>query len=120
MNNLKSNLVILRKDKNLTQQDIADFLGISRTSYTRYESSIESSIDNLIKLADLFQVSLDQLVGREPSDNQKVVINFFTKKEIEKQAKIISKEVLLEALNNLLVDKEEDIINKVLYKINKQ
>ncbi|WP_256237901.1 helix-turn-helix domain-containing protein [Bacillus sp. EB600] len=41
MNNLKSNLVILRKDKNLTQQDIAEYLGISRTSYTRYESGIE-------------------------------------------------------------------------------
>lgn len=54
-----------RKLYGLTQRDIADKLGISQPSYIRYENgSSEPSQENLVKIADIFDVSVDYLLGR--------------------------------------------------------
>ena len=58
-------LIEQRKINNLTQRDVAQKLGIAQPSYIRYENGkAEPSIENLIKLADLFDVSIDFLCGR--------------------------------------------------------
>jgi transcriptional regulator with XRE-family HTH domain len=58
----------LRSKKGLKQQDIADILGIQRGSYGNYENDSRiPSIDQLVKLSDLFEVSLDYLVKGEYS-----------------------------------------------------
>ncbi len=45
---------------------VANHLGIAQPSYSRYENgSAEPSIDTPIKLANLFDVSIDYLTGRE-------------------------------------------------------
>ena len=50
----------------MTQREVAARLGVSQPSYIRYENGTsEPTIENLIKLADLFDVSLDYLCGRE-------------------------------------------------------
>lgn len=55
-----------RKSKRLTQQQIADEIGVNRSSYSNWEKGKrESSFENLVKLADLLEVSLDWLFGRE-------------------------------------------------------
>ncbi|MGN0768307.1 MAG: helix-turn-helix domain-containing protein [Christensenellales bacterium] len=65
MNAFSKNLIELRKLNKLTQRDVARHLGISQPSYTRYENGkSEPTIENLIKLADLFDVSIDYLCGR--------------------------------------------------------
>lgn len=62
MNNLK----ILRKRKGVMQSDVANFLGVSRTSYTQYESGKRGlSAEMLSKLSDYFGVSIDTILGRE-------------------------------------------------------
>lgn len=54
-----------RKLNKLTQKEIADYLNISQPSYIRYENGTsEPSYENLVKLADLFDVSIDYLLGR--------------------------------------------------------
>ena len=54
-----------RKLNKLTQQQVAKHLGISQPSYIRYEhGSAEPSYDKLVMLADLFDVSIDYLLGR--------------------------------------------------------
>lgn len=56
----------LRKSENLKQVDIANKLKVSQTCYTNYENgNREPSIETLCKLADIYHVSLDYLVGRE-------------------------------------------------------
>ena len=51
---------------NLTQREVAQKLGIAQPSYIRYENGkAEPTIENLIKLADLFDVSIDFLCGRK-------------------------------------------------------
>ena len=58
-------LLDLRKHHNLTQRDVADYLGIAQPSYLRYEhGKAEPTLENLAKLADLFDVSADYLLGR--------------------------------------------------------
>lgn len=55
----------LREDQGMTQTDLANLLNISRTSISGYETEAnDPSIDILIKIADIFNVSLDYLLGR--------------------------------------------------------
>ena len=54
-----------RKLNKMTQIEVANHLKISQPSYIRYENgSAEPSYDNLVKIADLFDVSIDYLLGR--------------------------------------------------------
>lgn len=55
----------LREDADLTQQEIAEYLSIKQTTYSKYElGKINIPIEVLMKLADYYKVSLDYLVGR--------------------------------------------------------
>ena len=59
------NIRSLRIDKGLTQKQIGEYLGISQNTYSQYEIGVlKYPVDVLIKLADLYQVSIDYLVGR--------------------------------------------------------
>ena len=49
----------------LTQRQLAESLGISQPSYIRYENgSSEPTLENLAKLSDILDVSVDYLLGR--------------------------------------------------------
>lgn len=66
MEKFHKKLKVLRKKKGLTQQQIADEIGVNRGSYSNWEKGKrEPSFKNLVKLADLLEVSLDSLFGRE-------------------------------------------------------
>ena len=55
----------LRVDHDLTQQQVADFLGCQREVYRRYEKGTRTiPLEFLIRLADYYQVSIDYIVGR--------------------------------------------------------
>ena len=55
----------LREDHDLTQQQVAEILGTSQTMYARYERGAnELPIRHLIRLADLYKVSTDYILGR--------------------------------------------------------
>ncbi len=56
----------LRQKINLSQNEMARRLGMPQTTLFNYEAGKnEPSIETLIKLADFFNVSIDELVGRE-------------------------------------------------------
>lgn len=70
MDNLGQRLKELRKLSNFTQRQIALKLGITDRSYQRFESGENKpSLSNLVYLADIFNVSLDFLIGREGNFN---------------------------------------------------
>ena len=55
----------LRKNGSLTQKGVADAVGMSDRNYQDLEyGKIKPSYDNIIKLADYFNVSADYLLGR--------------------------------------------------------
>lgn len=55
----------LREDRDLSQRQIAEFLGMSQTGYSKYETG-ENDIPTqvLIKLADFYGTTTDYLLGR--------------------------------------------------------
>lgn len=64
----------LREDSDATQQDIADFLGISRGNYAMYEcGSNIIPLELLDKLSIKYQVSMDYLVNLSKNKNSKKI-----------------------------------------------
>lgn len=55
----------LREDSDKLQIELAAYLNVKQTTYSKYElGKINMPVDVLIKLADFYDVSLDYLVGR--------------------------------------------------------
>ena len=54
----------LRSSRKLTQKDVYTDIGVSPIVYQRYEYGHSPAYQQLIALADYFDVSLDYLVGR--------------------------------------------------------
>ncbi|MBE7061102.1 MAG: helix-turn-helix transcriptional regulator [Clostridiales bacterium] len=58
-------LIEQRKMNKMTQRQVADALGIKQPSYIRYEKGVaQPSLESLVLLANLFDVSVDFLLGR--------------------------------------------------------
>ena len=56
----------LREDNELNQQQLANLLNISQTTYSRYETGVlDIPSQSLIALADFYKVSIDYLLGRK-------------------------------------------------------
>lgn len=60
------NIRNLRKDNNKTQKELAAYLNMTQTNYSKYElGKINIPIEVFIKLADYYGVTIDYLVGRK-------------------------------------------------------
>lgn len=55
----------LRKKFGLSQQQVANILGISRTAYNKYESGVIQPVRKINELAALFGVTADYILGRD-------------------------------------------------------
>ncbi|MCH5314896.1 MAG: helix-turn-helix transcriptional regulator [Eubacterium sp.] len=61
----------LREDRDLKQKDLAVYLAIDQSTYSDYENGrINVPIEQLIKIADYYNVSVDYIVGR--TDNMEI------------------------------------------------
>lgn len=64
--NIGKKLKELRKSYNLTQEQFAGKIGISRINYTRYENDkVRPDYETVIKIADFYEISLDELFDRQ-------------------------------------------------------
>ena len=70
---LADRLVELRKEHKLSQEALAEKLGLSRQSISKWERAEASpDTDNLIALAEVYGITLDQLLGNdEPKESKK-------------------------------------------------
>lgn len=67
---LKDRLNELRNEKKWTQEDMANRVGIARTTYAMYEQGKRNpDYETLQKIADLFEVTTDYLLGRSDIRN---------------------------------------------------
>ncbi len=58
-------LLECRKASKLTQEQVATFLGVAQPVYQRFEKGLfECNYDQLVKLSELFDVSIDYLLGK--------------------------------------------------------
>lgn len=66
--NLGDQIAIFRKAKSMTQEDLAQILNVSNQAVSKWESNqCCPDIQLLPQLADIFEVSMDNLFGREES-----------------------------------------------------
>ena len=65
---LGENLQFLRKRDNITQEQLAEALEVSRQSVSKWESDTSyPEMDKLLQLADFFHCSLDDMVKQDVS-----------------------------------------------------
>ena len=56
----------LRKERKMTQQNLAKVFHISQTSVSKYETGeAVPDLETVVKMADFFGVSLDEFINRE-------------------------------------------------------
>ncbi len=55
----------MREDHDMKQVDVAAYLEIAQTVYSRYERGFQTiPVEHLLRLADLYNVTTDYLLGR--------------------------------------------------------
>jgi transcriptional regulator with XRE-family HTH domain len=121
MNDFSTNLKYLRCEYKLSQQQIADSIGIKQRTYSDYETGkSEPQLDVLKKLAKFFRVSLDVLVGFTLdialNKEDRAFIKELSDKSEMGNAELVG-EILLqsgEVVKSKIVKKEPKILNKAL------
>lgn len=101
MATFKENLRQLRKENNLTQREVASKIALLETTYQSYEAGrTEPPIEIIIKLADIFECSVDYLLGRaseldvvniqtDLTEQQKELLQNFDKLNVEGKARLM-------------------------------
>lgn len=87
MAEFKDRLRELRKEKGLTQQELADFVGINRSTFPLYElGKREPVLTNVIPLANYFQVTTDYLLGlTDERKQQQVLLSDYSTDELMRE-----------------------------------
>ena len=84
-------LLSLRKEKGVSQADVAEYIGLTVAAYQNYENGRrEAGYDTISKLADFYGVTTDYLLGREPAPNPFADLNLSEDDEAEVIAKYMS------------------------------
>ena len=108
-----------RKELNYTQEQLADILGVSRQSISKWESDIAyPETDKLIELGKLFDCSMDYLLKEEITEKDGVQTSGFTEKVEEIRRKVMTEKTkkILKIIGIILaVVLTIDIISMILY-----
>lgn len=82
MENLSDMIIKLRKENNYSQEVLADKIGVSRQAVSKWERNEASpDIQNIQLLADIFDISIDELVGRKTIEETQNTNNFEEKRK---------------------------------------
>ena len=93
-------LKTLRKEAGFTQVDVAEKLGISQPAYASWERGAKKPTqDNLVKIAQILNVSVDYLVGNSEEksddlDNIELLFRMNSKGLTEEEKEIFKKELI--------------------------
>lgn len=94
--NIGEKIFELRKQKNLSQEEVADKLNVSRQTISKWETNQSTpDFDKIVPLCELFEISTDELLKGIKEKNQEVKEpKIITKQDVrEKTAKVISTSV---------------------------
>lgn len=71
---LKENLIMLRKLNNLSQEEVAEKIGISRQAYAKWENgNTTPDVEKCMLLAELYNTTIDSLIKTERTDDSTYV-----------------------------------------------
>lgn len=84
---LRDKLILLRKEKELSQADLAEILNVSRQAISRWEVGTSvPSMDNLSALSRLYNVSVESLM--RPDNNAETIVKEQVNNEEKEEANI--------------------------------
>lgn len=115
LDNDKFNKILkkLRKNNKMTQKELADKIGVARTTLANYEQGTRfPDKETLLLIADFFNVSLDYLVGRTPADKIKNAIS--DDKELQETWEQISQRENLQLLFKQTKDLDDSTIKQII------
>ena len=80
-----ANLKKLRTEHNISQQHLANVIGVSQQSVNKYENqNIEPDITTLMLIADYFHVTVDYLIGHDEEMNSRTEKQLFCLDKMER------------------------------------
>lgn len=99
---MKNNIKVARERSGMMQKECSDYLQITLRAWQGYEQGIrEPKFELLCKIADMFHVTTDYLLGREKAPDPFAELNLSTEDEQEVLAKYMS---LPENVRAILLD----------------
>lgn len=108
--NIGEKLYELRKEKNLSQEEVADKLNVTRQTISKWETNQSTpDFDKIIPICELFEISTEELLtGKKQDENATSIVRDYQKeeeKEISKEefkrksAEVVSTSVFLYILS---------------------
>ena len=80
--NLYDNIKAIREEKNLKQIEVANHIGVDKSAYSKIEKGMRAlTVDELQKMAQLFNMTTDQILNHDGKIPQNVVIEDKTASE---------------------------------------
>ncbi|MCQ4022434.1 MULTISPECIES: helix-turn-helix domain-containing protein [unclassified Ruminococcus] len=112
-------ITLLRKEKGLSQKQVAADLGVSQALLSHYEKGIrECGLDFVIKVAGYYDVSTDYLLGRTVQRNgAKIAINDLPEITASESKTSSAKSNILSVLNKRLIVNSIELIFDLLEEI---
>lgn len=92
----RDRLITSRKQLGKTQQEMAEDMGISLTAYKKYESGAgQPTMENLLKIADMLDISIDELCGRwDTTKDQELMIRLKKIESLDEDEKAVLNTVI--------------------------
>lgn len=102
----------LRLSAKKTQKELATFLGVDRTTYTKYETGAsEPTFETLSRLATYYQVSIEYLMGLSVSEKEVSTVQTVDTKELQQ---------LKELVNQLTPEQQQELLKYGRYLASQQ
>ncbi|MCM1299477.1 MAG: helix-turn-helix domain-containing protein [[Eubacterium] siraeum] len=118
LNDFPRILTLLRKEKNISQKQAAEDLGVAQALLSHYEKGKrECGLEFLLKAAEYYNVSTDYLLGKSPVSNGAVISNEDIKDVAEpEKARNLTAEELSSVFAKKLVTNSVDVLYSLLAK----
>ena len=88
---LGQNLKDMRIRNKYNQEDIAEQLGVTKQTISNWEKGKRTpDINHLIKLANIYQVTLDNLIGSDKQDECIELLNIISNMSEDKRSKLLN------------------------------
>ena len=115
--NIGKNIIKFRRSKGITQDELASYIGVSKSSVSKWENSITyPDIVLLPQLAALFNISLDELMGYEPQlikeDIQKIYFELAQEFAQNDPNEVLEKCEVIYLNHYILFENKDEILNR--------
>lgn len=108
--NLADNIKTIREEKNLKQIEVANHIGVDKSAYSKIEKGLRAlTVDELQKMAALFNLTTDQIINYDGKVPKEVVIEDKTALEqmrLIQQLEEDDKQTIFKLIEKMLTNKK--------------